>query len=273
MTSSSQDIVRRFNPRVWDGPGQTVVFGHGVGTDQTAWQQQIEVLCAAGYRVVAFDFAGATPASAAHYSPLHHKTLYGFAEDLLVLLHTLELTGATYVGHSVGGLIGILAAVAEPRRFQALVTLGTSARYLDDPASGYVGGFSREQVEGMLQAAADNYTSWANGFAPHIVGDQNPYLSSTEFSQRLLALRPDIVHATLSALMLSDHRGDVEQLTTPLSVLQTRQDYAVPWSAAQWLADHGQARHLIEIAANGHLPHITAPEEVNQALMHCLAKA
>ena len=272
MTANAQAIIQRFNARVWEGPGQTVVLGHGLGTDQTAWDHQIKALTAAGYRVVAFDFAGATPQSASHFSPLHHKTLYGFAEDLLVLMQVLDLPPATFVGHSVSGMIGVLAAVAEPPRFKSLVLLGASPRYTNDPATAYVGGFTQEQVDRILQAAAGDYAAWANGFAQQVLGDSTSYLSADEFASHLLGLRPDIVHATLTAVFLSDHRSEVDRLTVPLTVLQARHDFAVPWSVAQWLAQHGRARELMEIAANGHMPHITAPEVVTAALLRCLAK-
>jgi sigma-B regulation protein RsbQ len=272
MHSSSLNVISRFNPKIWENNGKTVVLGHGLGTDQTAWAHQVQALSSAGYRVVVFDFAGATPASASNFSPSHHQSLYGFAEDLLVLMQGLDIQQAAYVGHSVGGMIGLLAAVAQPSQFRSLVLLGASPRYVNDPQTGYVGGFSREQVDDLLKTASDNYAAWANGFAPNIVGDPNPYLSSDDFMRRLLDLRPDIVHATLTTLLLSDHRAEVAQLTVPLTVLQTRQDYVVPMFAAQWLAEHGRARALVEIPASGHMPHITAPEAVSQALLACLAR-
>lgn len=229
-------------------------------------------MSSAGYRVVVFDFAGATPASASHFSPLHHQSLYGFAEDLLVLMNGLDIQQATYVGHSAGGMIGLLAAVAQPGRFRSLVLLGASPRYVNDPQTGYLGGFTREQVDDLLKTASEDYAVWANGFAPNVVGEANPYLSSDDFMRRLLVLRPDIVHATLTTLLLSDHRAEVQRLAVPLTVLQTQKDYVVPMCVAQWLALHGRARALVEIPTSGHMPHITAPEAVSQALLAALAQ-
>lgn len=272
MSVTSQDIIRRFNSKVLDGPGPTVVLGHGIGTDQTAWSHQAEALNRAGYRVMTFDFAGATPQSASHFSPTHHRTLYGFAEDLLVLLQVLNLQNVSFVGHSVSGMVGVLAAVAEPERFKSLILLGASPRYIDEPETGYVGGWSAGQVEEILEAARDDYVAWANGFAEHIVGDPTSHLSSAEFTSRLLELRPDIVHSTLTTVFTSDHRAEVDRLQTPMSVIQASEDFAVPWAVAKWLAEHGRARDLIEIPARGHLPHITAPEAVTDALIACLQR-
>jgi sigma-B regulation protein RsbQ len=270
MYRDSKNVLLRSNPIMRGTGDTTVVLGHGVGTNQSAWNAQLPVLLAAGYRVLTYDFAGATKETEQYFSPRHHRTIYGFAEDLLVMLHALELHKVIYVGHSIGGMIGVLACLADPARFDCLVLMGASARYMDDPSTGYVGGFSPDQVETLLQAASENYVQWANGFAPVMVGQENAHLSAAEFTRNLLSLRPDVVHATLAAALRSDHRSEVEQLQIPLYVLQTSVDEAVPMAAAQWLATHGRARALIEIPTHGHLPHITAPDAVNTALLQCL---
>lgn len=270
MTTELPQLLQRFRPCVSGDGDTTVVLGHGIGTDQTAWSRQVQALTQAGYRTVVFDFAGATVETQQYFSPTHHKTLYGLAEDLLVVVHGLGIERPIYMGHSMGAMAGVLAALAEPQTFQALILLGASMRYLDDPATGYVGGFSTEQMDLLLRSAQDNYAQWANGFAPAMVGAANPHLSAEAFTQQLLSLRPDIVHTILSAALLSDHRADMRQLLTPCYVIQTVLDNAVPRTAARALAELGRARRYTEIPTQGHLPHITAPDVVNQVLLNCL---
>ena len=48
-------------------------------------------------------------------------------------------------------MIGVLAAKRDPDRFEALVLVGPSPRYIDD--AGYVGGFSRQDIDGLLELA------------------------------------------------------------------------------------------------------------------------
>jgi sigma-B regulation protein RsbQ len=49
------------------------------------------------------------------------------------------------------------------------VLIGPSPRYVDD--GDYVGGFTREQIEGMLLSVAGNLTGWAQAMAPVIAGN------------------------------------------------------------------------------------------------------
>jgi len=264
------DLVESLDVTQWGHSDKTIVLGHGFGTDQTCWKPQIDMLLNEGYQVFTFDFAGATANTVKMFDPLRHQSLYGFAEDLIMLMESLNISAATYIGHSMGGMVGLLAQNGNKGMFNSLILLGSSACYINDMATDYVGGFSRENIDSLLQAMQENYTVWANGFAPLVVGQSNPYLSNSDFTQNLLKLRPDVAHAVLKAAFLSDHRIDVDQLDTPLYVLQTSVDHAVPTATANWLAEHGKAQKLFEISTQGHLPHITAPQLVNNAIIECL---
>ena len=248
-----------------------VVLGHGFGTDQTVWQEQVKTFVGCGYRAVLFDFPGATEATRAAYQPRRHGSLYGFAEDLVLLMKEMGIRGATYVGHSMGGMAGVLASNGEPGLFDSLVLLAASARYVDDPATRYVGGFSRENIEQLLASMRNDYVAWANGFAPLAVANPDRPTLAHEFTRSLLRLRPDIAVAVLSAAFLSDHRDDVRRLKVPVQVLQTESDVAVPLTAAEWLAENSRAQDFRIIQARGHFPHLAAPDEVGKAILAFLA--
>lgn len=260
-----------FSARVTGAGRKTVVLGHGLGTDQTCWAHQVEALVAAGYRVISFDFAGATAHTADVFVNGRYHGLDDFAGDLVALLQALEVEHATYVGHSMGGMAGLLAANGSEGLIDSLILLGSSARYADDPASGYVGGFTQQGIAQTLLAMERDFATWVNGFAPAVVGTPSRDFTADDFMRYMLGLRADIARAAIRAAFVSDHRQDVQRLSVPLWVLQTESDVAVPLSAARWLAEHGRARELLIIPTRGHLPHLTAPEAVSHALLRCLA--
>lgn len=264
------ELLESYAVTQWGCSEKSIFLGHGFGTDQRCWKPQINMLLAQGYQVFTFDFAGATAGTVKMFDPQRHQSLYGFAEDLISIMELLDIKTATYIGHSMGGMVGLLAQNGKKDLFHSLILLGSSACYINDIATGYIGGFSRDDIDGLLHAMQENYTVWANGFAPLVVGQSNPYLSDLDFTDCLLKLRPDVAHAVLKAAFLSDHRTDVDQFDTPLYVLQTQTDHAVPTVTAQWLAAHGKALKFIQIPTQGHLPHITAPTQVNEAIIDCL---
>lgn len=259
--------MERFNARRLGSDGPVVVLGHGFGADQTAWHAQVDALIGHGYSVVLFDFAGATEHTLPAYQSGRHNSLYGFAEDLAMLLAAMKIRDALYVGHSLGGMAGLLASNGEPGLFRAMCLLASSACYISDPETGYVGGFAREQISQLLQAMQQDYAAWANGFAPMVVANPDRPLLALEFTRRLLLLRPDMAVKVLSAAFLSDHRPDVEKVSVPIRILQTEFDPAVPMSAARWLATHARAESFEVIPTLGHFPHWTAANAVNASLL------
>ncbi|MDE2119266.1 MAG: alpha/beta hydrolase [Betaproteobacteria bacterium] len=254
------------------GSGEhTLVFGHGFGTDQNCWQAQVATLQRT-HRIVTLDFPGAAPHTLEAFDATRHQTLFGFAEDLALLMDELGVAHATYIGHSLGGMIGILASNGTSGVFDTVVTLGSSACFVDDPRTGYVGGFSAQAMDDMLAGMRGDYAAWANGFAPLMVGGSNPYLSGLDFTSHLLKLRPDVAHCVLNAALLADHRVDVDAFRGRLAVLNGQRDPAVPMSAAHWLARHGGADGVVELDVDGHLPHMTAPGLVTSALSRILGR-
>lgn len=263
-----QGIANLLNINRIGSGDRTLVLCHGFGTDQTAWAAQVEAL-SQDYRLVLFDLPGCGGARKAAYDQHRHSTLHGYADDLIHLCDELGVEDAIYVGHSVGGMIGCLAQATKPGLFRALVLVGASARYLDDSA--YKGGFGQADVDGIIQAMQQDYIAWASGFGELAMANPDrPYLAR-EFTRSLLAMEPDIAWRMIRTIFTSDHRRDVTRVLCPTLLLQTAQDAAVPLSAAQWLADAMPETRLEVIEAEGHFPHISAPDAVNNAIARFLA--
>lgn len=269
--ATQPDWAQRLNARVRGSGERTLVFGHGFGTDQTCWDAQVATL-QGSYRIVTLDFAGAVPHTLDAFDATRHQSLFGFAEDLALLMDELHISQAIYIGHSLGGMIGILASNGTSGVFDAVITLGSSACFVDDPRTGYVGGLSPQAMHETLAGMRGDYAAWANGFAPLMVGGSNPHLSGLEFTQQLMKLLPDVAHCVLNAALQADHRADVDAFRGRLAVLNGQRDPAVPLAAARWLASHGGADGVVELDVGGHLPHMTAPELVTSALSSSLGR-
>ncbi|MGE5491548.1 MAG: alpha/beta fold hydrolase [Actinomycetota bacterium] len=250
--------------------GRTVVLGHGFGADQSSWAAVVEALVAAGYRAVTYDSAGTTGQTLGLYQAERHGSLFGFAEDVIALMGEMGIERAHYVGHSAGGMIGILAANGQPGLFSSLSLIGSSARYVDDPATGYVGGFSHGQIDNLIASMKSDYAAWANGFAQLVISNPDRPHLAIGFSRSLLALRPDIASAVLEMILRTDHRADAKRVALPTQVLQTGRDPAVPISAARWLAEATRAIDFRVLAVEGHFPHIIDPAKVGAALLEFL---
>jgi sigma-B regulation protein RsbQ len=250
------------------GP-ELVVLSHGFGTDQTAWAA-IRPWLDQRFRVMSFDLAGSGPGGEASYDFRRHDTLFGFVDDLLEVLAERAVERCIYIGHSVSGMIGAAAAVAQPEIFAKLVMIGASPRYLNDP--GYRGGFDQPELDQLHDGMAANFQAWGAGFAPAVVGVPDN-AAVDEFCRTLFLMRPDIALAMSRTIFQSDMRGIAERLERPTHLLQTARDLAVPQAVAQWLNRHIDGSTLDVLDAEGHLPHMTAPAEVIRLLEARLSPA
>ena len=108
------------------GTGPTLLLAHGFLLDVSMWKPVFERLVQHGYRVVAFDQRG------------HGRSRDGSAgtstaaaiEDYRVVLDHFGADGATLVGHSMGGFLGLLFCAQYPehtQRVRRLVLLGANA--------------------------------------------------------------------------------------------------------------------------------------------------
>jgi non-heme chloroperoxidase len=81
------------------GTGPVVTFSHGWPLNSDAWDGQMLFLAQRGFRVVAHDRRGHGRST---QTPVGND-MNGYADDLAVVIETLDLKAVTLVGHSTGG--------------------------------------------------------------------------------------------------------------------------------------------------------------------------
>ncbi len=81
------------------GTGQPVVFSHGWPLSADAWDDQMMFLASHGFRCIAHDRRGHGRSD----QPWTGNDMNTYADDLAVLVETLDLKGAVHIGHSTGG--------------------------------------------------------------------------------------------------------------------------------------------------------------------------
>ena len=142
-----------------------IVLAHGFGCDQSLWRLVVPTL-EQDFTVVRFDHVGAGRSDLSAWSASRYSTLDSYAEDALEVCRDLGLGPVVFVGHSVSAMMGVLAAAQDPDAFSGLVLLVPSPCFIDDPATGYRGGFSAEDIDELLEALEANYLGWSGAMAP-----------------------------------------------------------------------------------------------------------
>ena len=245
-----------------------MVFAHGFGCDQSMWRL-VAPGFATDHRVVLYDLAGSGGSDLAVFDRERYASLEGYADDLLMLLHELDLTDVVFVGHSVATMIGVLAQIAEPERFASLVMVGPSARYIDD--DGYVGGFSEADILELLELMDSNHLGWQDPLAGLVMANPERPELKRELEASFCRIRPDIAGSFARTTFLGDNREDLGGVSVPTLVLQTSHDAIAPVAAGEFVRDHIRDSRMVLIEGQGHCPHLSAPEETTAAIRAFLA--
>lgn len=261
----AMDPLKKNNVRLTGNPraARTLVFAHGLGGDQTVWEA-VAAPFLADFRVVLFDHVGAGGSDPAAFFQSRYLSLESYANDLRAIAAALDLRDAVAVGHSVGAMICVLAALAEPRRFSRLALIGASPCYLND--ADYHGGFTRQQINDIYQAVTVDQAGWADAFATGVVANGDRPQLATHFADALKAIPNDRILTALCAIFQSDYRTTIARLAQPTLIVQTRDDPAVPIEVARFMRRQIAGSELAVIDAEGHLPHLCAPEKVVAAI-------
>jgi sigma-B regulation protein RsbQ len=259
--------VSRNNVTISGRGERPMVFAHGFGCDQQMWRLTTPAF-EEDYKIVLFDHVGAGRSDLSAYSRSKYASLNGYADDVVDIIEELDLRDVIFVGHSVSAMIGVLASLEAPDRFSDLIMLGPSPRYIDD--GDYVGGFTREGVEELLDFLANNHLGWAAAMAPVIMGNSDRPELTAELENSFCATDPEIASQFARVTFLSDNRADLPQVITPSLILQTEEDVIAPKAVGEFC--HRQLANSVfqVLDATGHCAHISAPAATIAAIRQYL---
>jgi sigma-B regulation protein RsbQ len=247
-----------------DPDGRPMVFAHGFGCDQTLWRF-VAPAFETDHQVVTFDYVGAGRSDRSAYDRERYASLDGYAADILDIVHALDLRDVIVVGHSVSATVAMLAAIAEPDRFSRLILVTPSPRYLDDPPD-YRGGFSRTDIEGLLEMMDVNATGWAAYLAPVVMGNPDRPGLAEDLEATFCSIDPVMARQFAEVTFLADNRLDLPAVSTPSLILQCTDDAVAPMEVGAYLHRQLAGSTLTLIEATGHCPHVSHPAETIVAM-------
>lgn len=246
-------------------------MAHGFGCDQHMWRFVAPPL-AKDHRVVLFDHIGCGGSDASAWDPVRHGSLAGYAQDVIDLCDAMGPARIVFVGHSVSAMIGALASIARPGIFERLVMIGPSPRYLNDASEGYHGGFEPADIEGLLDLMTDNMIGWANHLAPLVMQNPDRPELGVELAASFCSGDPTIGRRFARLVFTADNRADLPQLRVPTLVMQCSQDAIAPDVVGAHVHAQVAGSRFVRMAATGHCPHMSHPDETLAIIQRYLAE-
>ena len=222
------------------------------------------------HQIVLFDHVGSGGSDWTAFSVDKYAALDGYADDVIEIARELQLTETVFVGHSVSSMIGVLAAIKAPELFQKLVLVGPSPSYIND--GDYVGGFTRAQIEELLDSLDSNYLGWSRSMAPVIMGNPDHPELGEELTNSFCQSDPEIAKAFARTTFLSDVRRELPRCGVRSLVLQCSQDVIAPQVVGEYVHAHLPNSEFVQLKATGHCPNLSAPTETVDAIRSFLGE-
>ena len=261
-------VQKRNNVNVaGEGPA-TLFLAHGFGCDQNMWRL-MQPTYAKRYRTVLFDLVGSGGSDLSAYDKHKYNSLQGYADDVNEIVAEFGQGPAIFVGHSVSAMIGMLADLAAPGSMAAHAMIGPSPSYIND--GDYVGGFTRKDIDGLLETLESNYLGWSSTMAPAIMGAPGQPELGVELTNSFCRTDPEIAKQFARVTFLSDLRAQLPQLRTPALILQCSDDMIAPLTVGDYMKAKLPNGTLKVIKNVGHCPHLSEPGASTDALNEFLA--
>ena len=151
--------------------------------------------------------------------------------------------------------------------------IAPSPCYIDDPATGYRGGFTRDDIEELLVSIDANYVAWASTIAPMVMGNPDVPELGERLTGSFHATDPDIAqHFARCDVPVRRPRGAEPGQRAGAGPAVPRRR-ARPAAGGAYLHEHLAGSTLVHLAASGHCPHLSAPEETLAAIVDHLGIA
>jgi len=242
-----------------EGAGPAVVLASSLGTTREMFAGQ-RTLLARDHTVISYDHRGhgESPAPPGRY------TIAELGGDVLALLDGLAVARASFVGVSLGGMVGLWLAANAPERIDRLIVICSSAH----PGS----------PERWAERAA---TVLAAGSTAPIADAVVGRWFSREFAERepgvvaaakgWLLASPAVGYAgCCAAIEVLDLRPELERIAAPTLVISAAQDESLPPAHGRVIAS-GVAGSRFELLPRGaHIVTIEEEAAVNEMIVRHL---
>ena len=228
------------------GHGTPVVFSHGWPLNGDAWENQMMFLAEHGYRVIAHDRRGHGRSSKAW----HGNDMNTYADDLAALLETLDITGATLVGHSTGGgeVARYIGRHGTNRVAKAVLVGAVTPQMMVSPAN--PDGVPMSVFDGIRDGVKTDRAQYFLDLAVPFFGFNRPGAKTSDgqlqtFLIQGLQCSLKSAYACIKQFSETDFTEDLKKMTVLTLVVHGDDDQIVPLAST--------ARRAVELLPQGRL--------------------
>ena len=244
----------------------TIVLSSGLGGSAKFWTQQLPAL-EPHYRVLVYDHRGT---GRSHEKLSADHSIKSMADELLTLLRYLKISDCHFVGHALGGLVGLQMALEDPGRLKSMVLINAWG----SPNPHTLRCFHiRKSLLRNCSPEIYLQTQALLLYPPDWIVDNVEHLEKQELSRAKSF--PDKDNLLLRIKALSEFDVDDKLLTIEVETLlvANKDDVLVPWQRSEALLQGLPNAKLHLFDYGGHACTVTQTDAFNDVLLTHLASS
>lgn len=246
-----------------DADAPTIILSSGLGGSASYWAPQLAAL-SDDYRIITYDHRGCgrtggeVPADGG---------IAAMADDVLEIAEQLGLTHFDFMGHALGGLIGLDLALRKPGMIGKLVLINAWSK-----ADSHSGRCFDVRIELLEKSGVPAFVKaqplflypavWMSENAERLEAEERHAID--HFQGRSNILR------RIAALRAFDVDDRLQDIKTETLVIATRDDLLVPYTRSIRLAEGLSNSQLQLLDFGAHAVNVTAPDAFNAAILRFL---
>jgi aminoacrylate hydrolase len=236
--------------------GPPVILSAGLGGSAAYWEPNLAAL-ARRHRVILYDHRGTGRSSRELHPEFSEEDM---ANDVVTLMDELGIGAATFIGHALGGVVGLTLALLVPERLERLVLVNAFAKpdrhffnCMDTRmqllrGSGVVA-FVRAQPIFLYPAR------WIVRNFDGIAAQETDQLAGFQGADNL--------QARVNILCAFEVAGRLDEIRNPTLLIAAEDDILVTPSCSEVLAE-GIAGSTLATMTGGHACNVTEAERFNE---------
>jgi aminoacrylate hydrolase len=243
----------------------TVLLSSGLGGAAAYWGAQVPELVAAGYRVLAYDQRG----TGRSRGPLPAEySIAAMAQDVAEILEHSATAQCHFIGHALGGLVGLELALTAPAKIASLSLINAWSAVSKHSLRCFTARLALLDAYGT-----DAYVNAQPLFLYPAAWSEEHFGDIEKEVAHAIAHFPgaDIMKARIGALKAFNVSARLAEITAPVWLSASRDDVLVPWTASEQLAN-SLTNATFELAPFGaHAHNVTEPATFNRSMLAFLA--
>jgi 3-oxoadipate enol-lactonase len=229
-----------------------LVLSHSLACTVRMWDPQVAAF-KDRYCILNYDMRGHGKSAA----PAGPYTLDMLADDVLGLMKQLGIERATFMGLSIGGMIGQTLALKAPKLFDKMVLADTGHTQPPEAIKQWEERIHIAQTQGMKALVPSTMERW---FTPAF--RDSP---AAKAIAKLIENTPVAGYVGCGqAIMKLNTTARLKDIKLPVLAIAGEADPAAP--GTKYLGDNIPGAKLVMLKQAGHIANVEQPEKFNQAL-------